>query len=378
MGIGTLSGNGRIPEDAAREILASGVPLAVKFDEALSGGEAGFKGFLLVDAFGTKAGTRVSIMQAQGFRSGRGRLAEAVSGSEKVPAMVRGEVVAFSSAYVQDGVARVGQVTARAHDSLMGEVQVFTAMARPSQSRVSKKGAMQSLTVVDGKAAVVGRTYEDVAAAFDAAKARSWPGGAAGLVFRDRAGGTGEFFVDKDSGIDHLVEELRHVDALSGKDDILELIPAWRLPMGRSQVTMDVDPRQETQRPVSGPFTMQFEAKKLRGQGFLPCLVIACEEEEWAFGGKTGKKVRVASSVQPLFRREPVAAEKLPSAVRAYGGNVNTILPLYDDASLKKMAAERAARRGPDPEPQPADGRGESDEHRPPMPKFAFGRGPGR
>lgn len=378
MGIGSLSGLRGLPDDAARELLDSGSPLVVRFDEAVPGQEPGIKGFLEVDAFGTKAGTRVTVMQAQGFRGKRGALADAISGTVRAAALVKGDVVAFSRAYPEGGIARAGQMTARTHDGLLGQVQVFTAMARAEQSRVSKKGASQFLTVADGKAATVAADYGAVEKAFQDASARVWPGGAAGLIFRDRKGGTGEFFEAKDSGIDHLIDELRHHNVLGGEKDVLELIPAWRLPMGREQVTMDVDPRQETQRPVSGAFTRQFESRAIRGQGFLPCLVVACEEDEWAFGGKTGKRIRVASSVQPLFRREPVPADKLPSAVRAYGGSVNTVLSLYGPEALARMAEERASRRGPDPAPQRQQPSDDQEGHRSPLPKFPFGKGPGR
>lgn len=380
MGIGSLSGSGRLPEEAARELLESGSPLVVRFDEAVAAPESAIKGFLLVDAFGTKAGTRVTVMQAEGFRGRRGALAAAISGDDRHPALVKGDVVAFSNAYAETGVARVGRITARTHDGLVGHVQVFTAMARASQSKVSKKGASQYLTVADGKAASVARGYEDVGQAFAAAKARPWPGGAAGLIFRDRGGGTGEFFEEPDSGIDHLLDELRHHGILDGPEDALELIPAWRLPMGREQVTMDVDPRQETPRPVSGPFTQQFESRSIRGQGFLPCLVIACDEDEWAFGGKTGRRVRVAHGVQPLFKREPVPVERLPSSVRTCGGTPNTVLSLYGEEELARLAAERAARRGPDPEPERSPA-GERDDgnwggQRQQAPRIALGRLP--
>jgi len=377
MGIASLLGRGRLPEDAARELLNGGVPLVVRFDEAVGGPEPAIKGFLVVDAFGTKAGTRVTVMQAEGFRGRRGTLADAIAGTERHPALVKGDIVAFSKAYAHEGVARVGQMTARTHDSQLGHVQVFTAMARASQSKVSKKGASQYLTIADGKAAVVARTYIGVEKAFNEAKARAWPGGAAGLIFRDRQGGTGEFFEEPDSGIDHLLEELNHLGALSGDKDVLEVIPAWRLPMGREQVTLDVDPRVETPRPVSGAFTQQFESKSIRGQGFLPCLVIACDEDEWAFGGKTGRRVRVAAGVQPLFGRDPVPAAKLPSSVRAFGGNANTILTLYGDDDLALNAAARVSRRGPDPQPERAQSKGGNHGHRPAPPKL-FGRAPGQ
>jgi len=332
-------------DEAVRFKLSGGEPVVVRFDETVPGEAPAIKGFLVVDAFGTKAGTRVTIAQAPGLEPWRGALTEAISGSDRVPPLVRGEVVAFSSAYVENGIALAGEITARAHGRLLGEVQVFTAMARPSQSRVSKKGASQFLTVADGKAATVARRYEDVERAFAAIKARKWPGGAAGLLFRDNAGGCGHFFEEKDSGIDHLIEKMRDNDMISGPRGVIEIVPAWQLPMGREQVTRDVNPKAETKGPVSGRFTVRFEVDKRQKQGFLPCLVVACDEEEWAFGGKTGRIHRVAHAVQPLFGRTPVMADRLPTAVRPYGGQPNTVLSLYDDATVAKMAQERAARQ---------------------------------
>lgn len=333
-------------DEAARDRLAGGPPVVVRFDETIPGPEPMIRGHLVVDAFGTKAGTRVAIAQAEGLKPWRGGLAEAVSGSDKVPAFVRGEVVAFASSYVKDGVARVGEITARSHDGLLGEVQVFTAMASPSRSRVSKRGASQFLTVTDGNAATVARSYGEVKAAFAAARLRKWPGGAAGMLFRDRHGGCGHFFEEKDSGIDHLIEKMQDNGMIEGPKAALEIVPAWRLPMGREQVARDVNPKIETKGPVSGRFTIGFETDKRSGPGFIPCLVVACDEEEWAFGGKTGRIVRVAAAVQPLFNRPPVEAERLPTCVRPYSGVSNTVLCLYDDAAVARMAAERTERLG--------------------------------
>lgn len=357
-------------DEAARGRLASGEPLAIRFDEAVPGGDSAIKGFLIVDAFGTKAGTRVTVAQAGGLELRRGGLAEAIAGSDKAPPLVKGEVVAFASAFVQDGVARAGEITARSHEGLLGEVQVFTAMVRPSQSRVSKKGASQSLVVSDGKAATVARSFADIEAAFAAAKSRKWPGGSAGLLFRDKGGGCGEFFEEKDSGIDYLIEKLEDNGVLAGPQAAMEIIPAWRLPMGRNQVTRDVNPKIETKGAVSGRFTAGFETGKPLRVGFLPCLVVACDEEEWAFGGKTGRILRVASAVQPLFRRQPVLADRLPTAVRPYGGMPNTVLALYDDETAARMAATRAAKAGM-AKPEERD----AGTSRPPAPGFAMGRG---
>jgi len=345
MNLKKLVNSGSTAADDAQRKLDEGVPLAVTFDEIIHGGnETAIRGHLLVNAFGTEAGTRVAIKQSVAVRGGR-TLQEAVKGSTKVPPLTKGDVIVFESSYAEDGVARVGQVAVRTHDAMSGPVQVLTAMARPSQSKVSKRGAWQTLLVADGENAVMARSYSDVEAAFAKVAQKAWPGGAPGFIIRSEHG-TGEFIAEPDAGIDYLIEELRHEQMFADHGDSVELIPVWRLPMGRSQVVRDVDPRKET--PLtSGPFTRKFEKGfNTNMRGFLPCLIVACDEEEWAFGAKTGKSVRVAAGVNPILLRNPVPSSRLPTPFRNQGSKPNGILCLYSDQELKVMAEARARRAG--------------------------------
>lgn len=328
----------------AQEKLSSGVPLAITFDEVVGGDEPTIKGFLIVDAFGTKANTRVTIKQSLGHRGTNSSLKAAIEGTERVAKLVKGDVIAFDAAYVEDGIARVGAVAARTDDLLMGNVQVLTAMARPSLSKVSKKGASQSLTIVDGKAASIARDYDSIETAFKKVTAREWPGGSPGFVMRNREGIVGEFFEEGDSDIKYLIEELKAGEYLEKPNDLIELIPAWKLPMGRGQVVRDVNPKVETPKPVAGQFTQKFISKGKRG--FIACLVVVADEEEWEFGGKTGKINRTASSVVPVFKRPPVDPNDLPTSILPMGGVVNTVLTLYNDEQLAKMVKARADRVG--------------------------------
>lgn len=324
--------------------LEAGVPLAITFDEAVSGDEVAIKGFLVVDAFGTKANTRVTVMQAPAHRGYNSSLAAAVHGTDRVAKLVKGDIIAFNAAYVENGVARVGAVAARTDDFLVGKVQVLTAMAKPSLSKVTKKGASQSLIMADGKAASIVRKYDDIPPLFEKVALREWPGGSPGYIMRNRSGVVGEFTAEGDQDINFLIDELRAGEFLEKPNDLLEIIPIWKLPMGKGQVIKDVDPRTETPKPVAGAFTKKFIHKGARG--FLPCLVVVADEEEWAFGGKTGQVIKTASSVVPVFDRVPVSAEDIPTNVLPLGGPVNTVLTLYNEQQIELMKKQRADRSG--------------------------------
>jgi hypothetical protein len=75
---------------------------------------------------------------------------------------------------------------------------------------------------------------------------------------------------------------------------------------------------------------------------------IVAEEEEWKFGAKTGRKVQVASSVQPVNKAAPVETRRLPSRFWTQYGTAIGVSPLYGEQSLAMMAAERAERRPPE------------------------------
>lgn len=334
------SNNKHQDDDFFNDKLIKGEPLAVTFDEVVEGDEPSIKGFLLVDAFGTAANTRVTIKQAPGVKGFKSSLRNHILGSDYISKLRKGDIIGFDSAYAENGVALVGSVSARTHDLLMGNVQVLTAMARPSRSIVNKRGASQFLDIADGQSAVVVNTYEAIETAFHDVKGRSWPGGSPGFFMRDRTGYVGEFFESKDHGIDYLISELKFNEIIRDENYVLELVPAWRLPMGRDQVVKDVDPRVELPKPVSGEFTRKFHNSK-GNAGFRACLAVIADEYEWAFGAKTGKTIQVVSSVLPILTKEPVLIDKLPSLKQPFGGNPNTIRTLYSDAIVREMAMER-------------------------------------
>jgi hypothetical protein len=341
MNLKKLSGNDASSIEISREFLEGGVPLVVKLERAdVSGDGLTMIGELVIDAYKAPAGKRIMIRQAPGIR-GRDGLEEILNGSEKAAASAPGDIVCFAASFLKNGIAYVGKATARTHDGIVGKHQVVTAMARASQSRVTKRGPVHSLTVTDGTAAKIATSVDEVVAMLDAAEKRTWPGGDAGLIMRNREGATIEWFNGFDRDAAYLAEELRAQETMVGQK--LEVIPAWRIPMSRDQVMREIDPTKESS-PISGPVTKQFEHKDNRWkQGFLPCVIVLSDEDEWAFKAKTGKKQRVVSGVQPILGRVPLMANRLPSAVRQFGGHANGILQVFSNEEIAKAAARRAA-----------------------------------
>jgi hypothetical protein len=248
-------------------------------------------------------------------------------------------------------------------------VQVVTAMARPTKSLVNEKGALQSLVITDGGNAKTARSVDKVKQFFSWVRSQPWPGGAPGMIIRDQHGMiTKEFFAEGRSTIDSLVEDLEFEEVFNN-DAVIELIPAWRLPMGRDQVTRDVDPKVKTAAQI-GPFTRRFVSKDTKGfPGFLPCLVVLCHEDQWEFGGKTGKKAMVAAGVQPLDKLPPIAREALATSVRVQKSAPNTINRLYDEDTMAAMAKERIQRC---PDAAPAAASAAAPGNRPPA-RSGFG-----
>jgi len=371
-----------IAAEASKGKLMSGLPIFVTLDEIVGPDE--IKGHLVVDTFGVKAGQRITLKQADGHTSERNSLKTAIAGNDWVAPLVKGDIIGFERGYVENNKVMVGAVAARVHDKLLGEVQVMTAMTRPTKAVVNKKGALQSGIIADGAKAMVVNSVEGLRAAFDRIRSERWPGGNPGFIIRDNDGQTDTFFQTSEKTIDHLIEDLIHADVAPAADYLLELIPAWSLPMGKEQIVKDVNPKNETGKAVVGKFSSQY----MTGNelGFLPSLVIVSMEEEWAFGGKTGKIIPVISSMAPVFKREAVSAGRLPTSKRAYGGTPNTILKLYDDEALKRMNFERINRRGyENPEPSrssssgrkydtPSGGQNDDDEYGRPSPRMSFGR----
>jgi hypothetical protein len=337
-----------IPSELIGQVKAGGEPLVARVDEIL--GPDSIKATLLVGTLGVKANQSVVLRTAQGTPHYRS-LTNAIAGSERAAKLVPADIVGFENAYKFNGSIFAETMSARTHDMMRGKVQVVTAMARPTKSLVNAKGALQSLVITDGRGAKTARSVDKVREFFSWVKAQPWPGGAAGMMIRDQNGIiTKEFFAEGRSTIEALVEDLEFDEVFNNADAVIEMIPAWRLPMGRDQVTRDVDPKVETAAQI-GPFTRRFVSKETKGfPGFLPCLVVLCNEDQWEFGGNTGRRAMVAAGVQPLDKLPPVTRERLATSVRAYKGSPNSINRLYDEDTMAAMAKERI-QRCPDAKP---------------------------
>lgn len=343
-------GSKGIPSDILGQIRTRGAPLVARVDKIL--GDSTLVVSPLVPALGKKANEPITIRMAPSKARTR-TIAEAIAGTEKTAKIVPADIIAFDNAFEFEGEVLVDQISARTSDTMRGQVQVITAMARPSKSRVNAKGALQSLTIADGKHGYAATSTDKVREMFEWVKAQPWPGGTPGLLIRDADGYATEFFEEGRKTINTLIEDMEHEDVFANSDAVIELVPLWRLPMGRDQVIKDVDPRQETAEQA-GPFTRKFISPETRNYpGFLACLVILADEEQWEFGGKTGKVIRVAAGVQPLYKDSPKPRERLPSRVRTCKGTVNTVNTLYDRETLEAMMKERED-RCPRPAAQPA------------------------
>lgn len=346
--------------DQIDQLMEKGDPIVLRIDEIV--GEDAVRGTLLVPALGRRHDQQIVVHDI--FDGPRARsLRAAIQGTKWIAPLAPADVVTFESGFELGGKIRSGKVSGRTHGRMPGDVQVISAMARPSDAVVNKKGALQSLTIASGADARSARTPEKVVEVLDWARAQAWPGGAAGVIMRDRFRNTREFFEERGLDSRALLEDLEGI--LRGPDDLIEVIPAWRVQMGFEQVTRDVDPTKPTTSPVSGPFSRRFSLGNGR-KGFVPCLVILADEEERAFGGLTGRMIRVAAGVQPIDKLPAIPREELPSKVRAKDGKPNGIIKLYDEETVKLMAEERAERypRSDAPGAATAPGRDRRDQAR--------------
>lgn len=340
-----------IPSELIGQVKAGGEPLVARVDEIL--GPDSIRATLLVGTLGLKANQSVVLRTAQGTPNYRS-LTSAIAGSERIAKLVPADIVSFENAYKFNGSIFTETMSARTHDMMRGKVQVVTAMARPTKSLVNAKGALQSLVITDGRGAKTARSIDKVKDFFAWVRSQPWPGGAPGMIIRDQNGQiTKEFFAEGRSTIDSLVEDLEYEDIFATADAMIEMIPAWRLPMGRDQVTRDVDPKVETAAQI-GPFTRRFVSKETKGfPGFLPCLVVLCQEDQWEFGGNTGRRAMVAAGVQPLDKLPPIVRERIATSVRSFKSSPNGINRLYDEDTMTAMAKERIE-RCPDAKPATA------------------------
>ncbi|MDW9478974.1 hypothetical protein GOB57_09800 [Sinorhizobium meliloti] len=337
----------------AQERLLKGQPLFVEVDEIVS--QDTISGLLVLSAFGAPVDTKVHVRQLR-THSHIDSLARHIQGNDYVPALRKGDIVAFDSVFIDGGDAMTARVTSRTHDGMRGRVQFAMGMARASMTSVSKRGAQQFLTIADGSQAFRVENDEDVRLAYKAVCEMPWSAGEGGFIARTPEGRTFEYHVGKDNPLQAFVEEVEAQGHLEGQG-WLELIPARKFPVGREQVARDVDVRVEATKTV-GKVGSQYMPEKARFPGFRPSAIVLCDEEEWAFGGRTGKVRRVAAGIQPLNRAAPLDARHLPSRVRSKPTLVTAVSGLYSDAAMDRLAAERASRRPADPAPQGSKARG--------------------
>lgn len=336
----------------AKQSLEAGSPLITMVDETV--GPDMVKAQLIIPAFGTPAGTRITLKQsiaAGDFRS----LSSAIKGGEYAAPLRKGDILCFNQVYTEqyegNVIGMVGQVTARTNDKLRGDVQILTAMASPSKASVKAHGAHQTLTILDTSKAMSVGTPEHVRQAWKIVKdIKAIGGGDAGFLIRDAAGASaGDWFEKKGEDVEVLLSAIDQQDAFEG-GALLELIPAWKLKMSRDQMSLDVDLRYETKQRVIGAFSRMFDYGDNRGTlGFKTCAIVVADEPETGFNNSfTGNIIRSIVGVQPFNHKKAAAVAGMPTNLRKYNGEPVNISRFYSDEQLATMKKERVERRGPD------------------------------
>jgi hypothetical protein len=331
-----------------QEQLLKGHPLFLEIDEIVS--QDTISGLLVLSAFGAPVDTKVHVKQVR-TQNPLDSLVRHIQGSDYFPALRKGDVVAFDRVFIENGDAYAAKITARTHDSMRGRVQFTMGMARASMTTVSKRGAQQFLTIADGSQALRIEDEDDIHIAYKNVCGMPWSGGAGGFIARTPVGAndgwTGEFHVDDENPLQAFIEQIAAQGLLDGQK-WLEFIPARKFPVGREQVARDVDVRVHASRTI-GQVGKHYMPIKGRFPGFRDSAIILCDEEEWAFGGKTGKIHRVAAGIQPLNRVGPVDARHLSSRIhKKPNTSVVPVSGLYSDDAMDRMSAERAALRPED------------------------------
>lgn len=300
---------------------------------------------LLIDSPLGKAGTRFNLVQPASIRGITiGDIATGRPERDGVRAIHRsrpGDILVFDRGLVDGQNLLVGKLATRMHDGLTGPVQAARVYARPGRSSVSKRGAIQFTTLADPGRAIV-TADEEQFRAFAAKSFAAWPGGRHGFILRD-ATNTIEILADEDKvvePVDDFVTRLIKDNEIFGAGAI-EVIPIWSIQMGRDQVVRDVDPKVPTEKPVTGSFGTLYSASGRRG--FLPSIAVLTDEDEWAFGGKTGRQIRVIAGMHPLRTDLKILPDTMPTSARNKGAPASPMGLLYkSDAEIAAAQAARA------------------------------------
>lgn len=335
-----------------QERLSKGVPLFVEIDEIVS--DDTIKGGLVLSAFGAPIDTKVHVKQLY-THSHIDSLSRHIKGSDFMPALKKGDIVCFDRVFIDDGDALAAKISARTHDRMRGNVQFVKAMARASSTSVNKRGAQQYLTIADGSSAYRIFDTTDLRKAYAGLKEEHWTAGGGGFIVMVHNRRPFEYHIDKDNPLEALIEDLE-ARRVFAENHYIEVIPVRKFPVGREQVMRDVDVRNEASK-VYGNVGKQFLAPKSVYPGYRPCGIILCDEDEWAFGGKTGKIQRVAAGIQPLGAATPLDASHLPT--RIHSNRTRTVMGvegLYTPETMERLAKDRDSRRPPEDNVAPARG----------------------
>lgn len=325
--------------DEAERKLRKGVPLIVRMEGAFSDPKEGIRAAIIA---GPNAGREIMIQQAPTLTHGPDQLIHAIEGTKYTPALVQGDIIAFSRSYFQGETLMAGRIGARTHDKMLGNVQVMLAAARPSKSSVNKTGAYQNLTIVNPAGATVVNNLIDAEKFLRKCEENATPGERVGFIIRDRQRECEEFFPDDERDVDFFLEELDHGEVFDGETPYA-MIPTTLLPVGRDQIARELgDPTRKTDGAVRGKLSRQYTPEKSSRAGFIQSLVIVNDEEEWKFGGKTGKTIRVAGGIQPSSNSEPVLAERLN--IDPHAGNVAKVSKFFKKEQMVEAEKERRKR----------------------------------
>ncbi len=347
MALGSIAQSRRAAETSTDQLSRNRGAVTVRL------GNAPYQGTLVTDCVAGKAGTPVKLRQGNDVWGVS--LADALTGrkdgGKAIQPSIPGDVIVFEAGYLDRDELVVGRIAGRTHDGIQGHAQVMKVLARASYTSVSKRGITQYACLADPASAKAVRTHDDVAALVVEHKLRAFPGGEVSFLLRCRDRQE-EFRFDPGEKPDAFVRRLVETNAIIAKGPV-ELMPLFHMQMGREQSLREgLDPRVETAGKSMGRLSKLYSTG--RGAGFLPSIAIICDEDEWAFGGKTGKRSRVAACLDPLEIGSPVSTFKIPSAfMRDQRGALMTPYQsreLWRPEELEAMAADRKTRFTPEPQ----------------------------
>lgn len=308
---------------------------------------------LLIDGPLGASGKQLRLTQPRGTQVSLNDLAygrAGVDGKRAVPPSAVGDLVIFENAIVRGSDLIVGEVATRVHDAMDGPVQIARVLARPTRASVSEKGVTQYVSLMDPSRAAMISSLDDLVSFMMTRFGEGWPGGHVTVAFR-RNGACREVALDSDGKWiekpEAFAKRMIEVNDLLDSGPV-EAIPLWSLPVGIEQARRDVNPHQMTPGKITGPFTALYGT---RGQAFMPSIAILTDEDEFAFGGPTGRKVRCVSGLHPLRTDLSITPATVPSLVKNNGLPVSQMRLMYKSAdAILEMSEKRAARLARHPE----------------------------